>query len=224
VPDSRLCVVFDIDDTLYLERDYVSSGFHAVGCWAAQWLAIPDFQQRCQTVFDKGVRNKIFDGALGLAGVEPSSALIQALVELYRTHVPDIQLTADSADALPYILARWPIAVVTDGPPAAQSAKARALGLNRFASPIVLTATLGNGVGKPHPLGFGLVQKQVSASKFVYVADNPHKDFAGPRSLGWVTVRIRRPEGIHFDVESSVGGPDVEFPNFEPLPVFLSKL
>ena len=40
---NHLCVVFDIDDTLYLERDYVLSGFAAVGPWARDWLAIPDF-------------------------------------------------------------------------------------------------------------------------------------------------------------------------------------
>src|SRR5207302_9076607 len=39
---NELCVVFDIDDTLYLERDYVRSGFRAVGTWAEQWLRIPD--------------------------------------------------------------------------------------------------------------------------------------------------------------------------------------
>jgi putative hydrolase of the HAD superfamily len=224
VPDSRLCVVFDIDDTLYLERDYVSSGFHAVGCWVAEWLAIPDFQQRCQAAFDSGVRNNIFDRALATCGVEPSSALIQALVELYRTHVPDIRLAADSADALPRISAHWPIAIVSDGPPAAQSAKARALGLHSIASPIVLTGTLGNGVGKPHPRGFGLVETQVKASKFVYIADNPHKDFAGPASLGWATVRIRRPEGLHCESESAADGPNVEFRSFKPLLGFLSKL
>jgi putative hydrolase of the HAD superfamily len=41
----------------------------------------------------------------------------------------------------------------------------------------------------------------------VYVADNPIKDFAGPRRLGWRTVRIRRPGGLHADLPS---GDDVE--------------
>ena len=32
--------VFDVDDTLYLERDYVRSGFHAVATWAEETLDV----------------------------------------------------------------------------------------------------------------------------------------------------------------------------------------
>ena len=40
-----------------------------------------------------------------------------------------------------------------------------------------------------------------------YVADNPVKDFAGPKGLGWTTVRVRRPQGLHQRVPS---GEDVD--------------
>ena len=43
-----VCVVFDVDDTLYLERDYVRSGFRAVGVWASRWLGLSGFAERCQ--------------------------------------------------------------------------------------------------------------------------------------------------------------------------------
>ena len=39
------------------------------------------------------------------------------------------------------------------------------------------------------------------------MADNPAKDFAGPRSLGWHTVRLRRADGLHAAAPS---GPDVD--------------
>ena len=58
---------------------------------------------------------------------------------------------------------------------------------------------------KPHPRGFLTIQDEfdLPAREFVYVADNPGKDFVGPRSLGWKTVRVRRPEGqyAHLSVE-----------------------
>jgi putative hydrolase of the HAD superfamily len=224
VSDSRISVVFDIDDTLYLERDYVASGFNAVGRWVAEWLAIADFEEHCLSAFKSGRHSKVFDEALSRCCVEPSPALIQALVEVYRTHTPDIRLTSDCADTLPRIAERWAVAVVTDGPPAAQSAKARALSLRDFASPIVLTGTLGNGFGKPHPRGFMLIEKVLPSSKFAYVADNPHKDFAGPKSLGWTTIRVRRPEGLHYLAESALDRPDIEIPDFVPLVSLLSQL
>ena len=40
-------------------------------------------------------------------------------------------------------------------------------------------------------------QHHSDAAECVYVADNPTKDFAAPRALGWHTVRIRRPGGLH---------------------------
>jgi putative hydrolase of the HAD superfamily len=39
------------------------------------------------------------------------------------------------------------------------------------------------------------------------VADNPAKDFAGPRSRGWRTVRVRREGSLHAAVAS---GDDVD--------------
>jgi len=31
------------------------------------------------------------------------------------------------------------------------------------------------------------------------------KDFAGPRALGWDTIRVRRQQGLHFAEEAAVG-------------------
>lgn len=217
-----LCVVFDIDDTLYLERDYVASGFRAVGQWAAEWLGIKDFTEVCISLFDSGARSRVFDQAAESFGIEPSSSLIQSMVEIYRTHTPDISLAPDAVNALPSIAQRWPIAVLTDGPPASQSAKARALGLHSLANPIVLTGCLGAGFGKPHPKGFEQIQEAVTAGRFIYIADNPHKDFAGPHSLGWGTVRVRRSGGLHSTAESIQDLPDFEVPDLSCLETLLS--
>ncbi len=51
-------VVFDLDDTLYPERAYVLSGFHAVAAWAEEQLKIPrrlGFAELRQ-LFEDGVR------------------------------------------------------------------------------------------------------------------------------------------------------------------------
>ena len=80
-----------------------------------------------------------------------------------------------------------------------------ALGLAERLRPIIYTDELGNGMQKPHPQGFLAIQNEfgLPARNFVYVADNPSKDFIGPRALGWKTVRVRRPEGqyAHLSVE-----------------------
>ena len=41
-------LVFDLDDTLYLEREYALSGFRAVGDWLRQTRGLIDFEARAQ--------------------------------------------------------------------------------------------------------------------------------------------------------------------------------
>jgi len=56
-------VVFDLDDTLYLERDYVRSGFRAVDAWLAS-RGILGFFGEAWANFENGLRGKAFDRAL----------------------------------------------------------------------------------------------------------------------------------------------------------------
>jgi putative hydrolase of the HAD superfamily len=206
----RRVVVFDIDDTLYLERDYARSGFAAVGAWAQRELGVPDLGDRAWAAFESGVRGTILDEALAACGVTADGDLIPRLVGVYRGHPPAIELLGDARawlDARPPDVA---VAVVTDGPRASQRAKAEALGLASWADPLVFTEELGPGRGKPHPAAFERVEVAlgVSGAACAYVADNPVKDFGGPRGLGWRTVRVRRPGGLHHAVPS---GDDVDY-------------
>lgn len=222
--ERRICAVFDIDDTLYLERDYVHSGFEAVGRWAAKWLHIDDFAERCWSSFLAGRRRSIFDEVLSEFGKQPTTELLSALVEVYRTHTPSIALAADASEALNAISRTASISVVSDGPVASQSRKVDALGLRSLAAPIVLTGVLGAEFRKPHPRAFEHVEQCRPASIYLYVADNPLKDFAAPKRLGWVTVRVRRPGGLHYAVENPEITPDHEMGDCSQLPQLLPQL
>ena len=198
------CVVFDIDDTLYLERDYVRSGFDAIGAWARAELGVPDLGECAWSAFETGVRGTIFDEALAAAGVEVAPGLISRLVDVYRSHIPAISLLDDASAWLDACPPGLTVAVVTDGPLSSQQAKAAALGLDRWVERVVYTVSLGPGRGKPHPAAFELLERELgmSSAACAYVADNPAKDFKAPDSLGWRTVRVRRPGGLHAGVPS----------------------
>jgi putative hydrolase of the HAD superfamily len=202
-------VVFDIDDTLYLERDYVRSGFRAVGAWARRTLAVPDLADRAWAAFESGVRATIFNEALAGVGVEPTPELIARMVACYREHQPDILLLADARAALDAAVLAGPVAVITDGPLASQSAKARSLGLATWSQTVIYTEALGPGFGKPHHRAFQLVEERlgVPGDRCTYIADNPAKDFVAPRARGWATVRVRRPRALHYGVD---GGDDID--------------
>lgn len=193
-------IVFDLDDTLYLERDYVLSGIAAVGEHVAQRYEIAGFARAAVAAFEDGHRGTIFDVALAGLGLASSSDLIADLVQAYRRHRPRIEVAPDARCWLAARPVSTAVALITDGHADSQSNKVAALGLAEHGfAPIVITARLGEGFGKPHPRAFEMVADRfgLSPDRFTYVADNCLKDFVAPRRMGWNTIRIARPLGLH---------------------------
>ena len=200
LPTASSVVVLDLDDTLYLERDYQRSGFRAVGAWLEGELGVPDFCARATAQFDRGRRTQVFDTVLTELGIAISPELIATLVQVFREHRPVIELQPDAAQFLDRPRKDRALAVLTDGFLVAQRNKIRALGLDRRGLwPIICTDAWGRRYWKPHTRGFRHIQAQyrLPGHACLYVADNPAKDFVAPRRLGWRSVRIKRPDGVH---------------------------
>ncbi len=199
-------VAFDIDDTLYLERDYVRSGFRAVDGWCVERLGRTGFGDLAWQTFEQGARGDIFDRVLRQWGLPGEPSLVDQLVAVYRNHDPQIDLLPDAAECLARLRRCVKLAAISDGPLSSQQAKARRLGLDRWMDAIVLTSALGPGHEKPCPRAFLRIQEtfQCAGSQCLYVADNPHKDFQAPLGLGWRTVRVRRAGGLHAESIGSV--------------------
>jgi putative hydrolase of the HAD superfamily len=194
---SRL-VVFDLDDTLYLVRDFVRSGFRAVADHVRRTLRVRGCS-RWRGAFRGGERGTVFDHALAERGIAPSKRLVQEMVRVYRTHDPRVRLCPDARRFLRRPPAATTLAIISDGPLAAQRAKVRALGLGPLVSAIVLTGRWGPRFAKPHPRAFEMLERRfrIPGALCSYVGDNPAKDFDTPLALGWTVVRLRRPEGLH---------------------------
>ena len=90
-------VVFDVDDTLYDERDYVRSGFTAVANVAAtspeeaatlaEWLYVG---------FQQGVRGDAFDRLRAAFPEVGRRVSTPGLIDVYRRHRPSIVLAPGS--------------------------------------------------------------------------------------------------------------------------------
>lgn len=213
------CVVFDLDDTLYLERDYVRSGFAHVGALVEQRFGARGFADRAWRLFLEGQRGDIFNRVLTHLGIAPEPGVIEELVDAYRNHVPRIALAEDAIDCLDALQSKYVLALITDGSAAAQRNKVCALGLDKKIPLRILTGEWGAEFSKPHVRAFLSVQEQADAKpgECMYVADNPKKDFAAPTRLGWQAVRIRRDGGLHSEVGSEALRLDYEFNNLIPL-------
>lgn len=181
-------IVFDLDDTLYLERDFAASGFVAVG----DWMGCGAFAPRCQALFDAGHRGDIFNRALEQAG---RVADLTDLVSIYRHHAPQIAPCPDAARYLATHDDRF--GLITDGPERMQRNKIAALGLEPHFDQVIPTGQWSGDFGKPHPRAFQMIADRAGSRRCIYVADNAAKDFVTPRRMGWVGVQILRPGRIH---------------------------
>ncbi len=194
-----LTIVLDLDDTLYLERDYVGSGFIALSQWVQDHLGLAGFGEIAWRLWQNGQRKQTFDEALRTLGASPEEGLIEQMLSVYREHRPKIALQPDAASFLS-TRRGFRTALVTDGPVASQRAKIAALDLPRFGiDPLICTDEWGRAFWKPHRRAFETIAQLHGAGdrRFIYVADNPAKDFLAPRALGWGAVQIDRPGAIH---------------------------
>jgi putative hydrolase of the HAD superfamily len=196
-------IVFDLDDTLYLERDYVLSGFAAVHDWLVKEHQWDGFIDHATGLFQAGHRGRIFNEALADSPLPDDSDLVARMIAIYRDHIPKISLLAEADLTLAWAGRSFRTAIVSDGFLGVQQRKIDALGLEARVPLIVLTDAFGRTFWKPNPKAFQTVMQAMpgEAAGYVYVADNPRKDFLGPRGLGWRTVRIRRLGGEHVAYE-----------------------
>lgn len=193
--------VLDLDDTLYLERDYVSSGLKHVGYWAEINLGIYGFYEKAWAYFCKGIRGNLFNIVLSDNNIVDDN-IVSTLVEVYRTHQPNIELLPDAIAFLETV-GTSSVAVITDGYSVCQWAKIKALGLEKMVDAIFVTDDIGKEFWKPHEKAFLEAQGSFSNDQCVYIGDNPAKDFVAPRKLGWCkSVRIRRPDSLHQGVDT----------------------
>jgi len=204
-------VVFDLDDTLYLERDYAHSGFDAVAeRFAGDIGAGFDIAARCRQLFDSPHRARVFNTLLAEANPPHAGALLTRMIEVFRTHTPRIALTRDADRAIHRLGQHLKLGLISDGFLVAQQAKVRALGLEQRLDAIVLTDQWGRPYWKPHPRAFETIARclHVTPQSCVYVADNPRKDFVAPNALGWTTIMIRRPGAVHADAHATATDPE----------------
>ena len=201
----RRVVVFDLDDTLFPEWQYVLSGFRAVDAWLRKAKGLDGFYDRARALLDAGSRGNIFGSALATLGCRGEKELIDTLVEVYREHRPSLTLYDDARWAIDVFRARGPLGLISDGYLVAQENKLAALRIADAFQAIVLSDALGRDSWKPSPRPYQRIMELIpgAPSEFVYVADNPRKDFVTARRLGWATIQIARREGVYHGVEET---------------------
>lgn len=169
---SETVVVFDLDDTLFPEVEYVLSAYKAIARRHGLDLLGP--------MMAAGSPAEAFDST-GLP--------IGEVLEIYRTHRPDIRLPWSSLYTLALLHnAGYRLGLVTDGRSITQRHKIEALGLERFIEPQMMFVSEEVGEEKTGGKAFRHIMDMNPGARYIYVGDNPAKDIDTPLSLGWLPV------------------------------------
>lgn len=179
----RKVVVFDLDDTLYKEIDFVESAYREIAESEKRPDLLPKmmrWQKNDDNVFFQ------FNKAIG------KETLISEYLKLYRSHYPTISLTDGVEVTLNELKHRGIIlGLITDGRSISQRNKIKALGLGRWfdnENIIISEETQSEKTEEPN---FRYFVKKYRGAEFTYVGDNPKKDFILPNRIGWKTVMLK---------------------------------
>ena len=203
----------DLDDTLFEERQYVLSGFHAIADHVARFgIRSDEAWLFLQQHFETSGREHIFDHLLQhfLGTAHPE--LVQELVWAYRDHYPRIHLYPDAAATLRALRSKGRVTIVTDGLTYVQERKFAALELDRLVDRVVFCDTMG--FPKPDPSSLrGRVEHGVRNA--LIIGDRPDHDLALAAALGIDSIRVRT--GRFRAVDNQPWKPIADLPRFSSL-------
>lgn len=189
-------MVFDLDDTLYNEADFVHGAFREVsGYLSAKYCIDKDKLYETMAVkLEQEGRGRIFNSVCEEYGINED---MDALVELYRRATPKISLYEDAEYFLINSKGKYKLGLITDGTYYVQWNKIRLLGIEKYFDAIIVTDDHGKEFWKPNAKPYLKMAEDLGVPLYdmVYIGDNPQKDFYGARKLGIHTVRIKRKAG-----------------------------
>lgn len=179
----RKVFVFDLDDTLYKEVDYLKSAFREIASFLESNYGLSDVYDRLLEYWQNGenaFEHIINEGHLPLQ--------VEDLLKMYRAHRPQITLDNDTRQVLDQLHQDGVLGIITDGRSLNQRNKMKALGLDAYFENQNLYISEETGYAKPSIEPFRSLMKRYPDSDYYYIGDNPTKDFVAPNQLGWTTV------------------------------------
>lgn len=187
-------ILFDLDDTLYEEKEFVKSGFKEVAKFISNKFKINEkiFYKILSNVFSEGVRGNIFNIALERLNINLDENIIPSMVKVYREHMPKINLKKNIKYLLLNFRKKYSLGIITDGYYEVQKKKVQALKLEELFDSIIYTDQYGKEYWKPSTLGYKLALKNLETlpEEAIYIGDNPNKDFIGAKKIGIITIRL----------------------------------
>lgn len=198
-------VVFDLDDTLISEYEYIQSGYRHISKVISKKInkSKDEIFNDLLSILKIDSKN-VFNQLLDKYKIEYDAYDIKELVNEYRIHFPTIKLFADVHPTIKKLKEEnIKIGLITDGYSVAQKNKIISLEIEHLFDYLIVTDDYGRDFWKPSPKSFELMQKKLAVNfdEMIYVGDNPEKDFYIQSLYPIYTVRISRPSSVYKDAQ-----------------------
>ena len=179
--DKHTALVFDLDDTLYNELEFLKSAYWEI-CFN---LKPKDVYTLFNFVFSLYRNGK--NPFLYLS--ETFCVPIEQLLNTYRTHTPKIKPFPGVLNVIKEVKKKnGKLGIITDGRIITQSNKLKSLGIWEDIDCCIISESIGSE--KPNLKNFKLVEEDLKLNTYYYFGDNFKKDFIAPLVLGWHTVGV----------------------------------
>lgn len=189
-------IIFDMDDTLFPEEEFILSGFVAVDQFLLS-KGISGFYDVANRFHFEGVRGKIFNKTLDELFIDYNNKDIHELLYVYRNHWPNINLYEDAKWVFRNLGSSYDLGLISDGYLSTQKLKAQALNLSSHIKTLIFTDEYGREFWKPSNKAYEEIMKKLNCdgNECLYIGDNPFKDFISAKRLGWQTIHVQRHNG-----------------------------
>jgi putative hydrolase of the HAD superfamily len=189
--DSRSWFVFDLDDTLYSEIDFLKSAYRSIA-FSINPLEREILYQEMLKIYNSGGN----PFAYVIENYSEKNLSIENLLNLYRNHIPEISPREGVFEMLTNIKkGNSKIGIISDGRSITQRNKINALGIESFIDKLIISEEFG--FEKPSINLFESFMTDKSCKHFFYFGDNINKDFISPKKLGWTCICVVDENNIH---------------------------
>ncbi|MDB4902496.1 MAG: family hydrolase [Mucilaginibacter sp.] len=206
--------IFDLDDTLYNEIDFLKSGYSCIAKILEPYLEYSIFD----LMFDKYKNNEnVFAWIIQEYSPITPFKTIYELLDIYRTHFPTIKMSQETIKFLGDIKEKnISTGLITDGRSTTQRNKLKALGIENYFTDIIISEEFGTE--KPNKLNYLYFQKKHPEKSFYFFGDNTSKDFIVPSKLGWNIICIKDAgKNIHLQELHKLNFPNTIISSFEEI-------
>ena len=195
-------IVFDLDDTLVPEIDFLKSAFYDI----SNFLNPEDvflYKQMMQWFYNK-------ENVFANLTQKFSTVTINELIKRYRNHYPTFNNFDKTKEFLISLKTKgYNLGLITDGFSVTQRNKIKALEIEDLFDLIVISEEFGTT--KPNENNYTAFNK-FQSEHYYYIGDNITKDFITPNKLGWSTICLKN------------NGQNIHLQCFDMDPVYLPKI